>query len=284
MTTVGIRWPRVGGALFVFVGLLIASLIIYDRAEFGPVITTLLAAVPALVGVLFLFGRPQPKPLAYAISLGFQVVITIGFGVEPVYRISTRFDDGDRVRKLGPRHRTDRLTDPGVVGPHRDPRPRADDDEPGPVRLRPVPRSVHRTHRELIRVAPVRRPRQHGRTVRAGIVDVNASRKQQPGTGDITVACGEEQRREPSLGRRARVGPGLEEHLRDLRELHVHVLDAEDDKTFPEIIRAAQALGCDLIVVGTHGRRGLEHFVLGSVAEQVIRRSPIPLLSVRKST
>ena len=75
-----------------------------------------------------------------------------------------------------------------------------------------------------------------------------------------------------------------EEHLSDLRELHVHVLDAEDDKTFPEIIRAAQALGCDLIVVGTHGRRGLEHFVLGSVAEQVIRRSPIPVLSVRKST
>jgi hypothetical protein len=100
LTIVGIRWPRIGGTLFVFVGLLIASLIIYDRAEFGPVITTLLTAVPALVGVLFLFGRPQPKPLAYAVSLGFPVLITIGFGVEPVYRISTRFDDGDRTTRL----------------------------------------------------------------------------------------------------------------------------------------------------------------------------------------
>lgn len=39
-------------------------------------------------------------------------------------------------------------------------------------------------------------------------------------------------------------------------------------------------LGCDLVVVGTHGRRGLQRVVLGSVAEEVIRRAPIPALSL----
>ena len=37
----------------------------------------------------------------------------------------------------------------------------------------------------------------------------------------------------------------------------------------------------DLIVLGTHGRRGLRRAVLGSDAEQVVRRSPVPVLLVR---
>ena len=84
-------------------------------------------------------------------------------------------------------------------------------------------------------------------------------------------------------GAREQLGRFAERHLSDLSGLDLHVLDAEDDKTFPEIIRAAESMGCDLIVLGTHGRRGLEHFVLGSVADQVIRHSRIPVLSVRKS-
>jgi nucleotide-binding universal stress UspA family protein len=47
-----------------------------------------------------------------------------------------------------------------------------------------------------------------------------------------------------------------------------------------EIVAAAQD-GCDLIVMGTHGRRGLGRLVLGSVAEQVMRRSPCPVLAVK---
>jgi hypothetical protein len=100
LTLVGLRWPRLGGALFVLVGVVIASLIVYDGAHFGPVITTLLTAVPALIGLLFWFGRPEPKRLAYGISLGLPILITIGFGVEPIYRVSTRFDDGDRTARL----------------------------------------------------------------------------------------------------------------------------------------------------------------------------------------
>ncbi|MCI0682365.1 MAG: universal stress protein [Gemmataceae bacterium] len=47
-----------------------------------------------------------------------------------------------------------------------------------------------------------------------------------------------------------------------------------------EIVAAAQH-GCDLIVMGTHGRRGFSRLVLGSVAEQVIRKAPCPVLAVK---
>ncbi|MBI2179056.1 MAG: universal stress protein [Candidatus Tectomicrobia bacterium] len=48
-----------------------------------------------------------------------------------------------------------------------------------------------------------------------------------------------------------------------------------------EILRAAEAEDCDLIVMATHGRQGLSRFLLGSITEQVIRRAPCPVLAVR---
>ncbi|XVH33362.1 universal stress protein (plasmid) [Haloferacaceae archaeon DSL9] len=39
----------------------------------------------------------------------------------------------------------------------------------------------------------------------------------------------------------------------------------------------------DLIVMGTHGRRGLDHFLLGSVTERILRTSSVPVLTVRLS-
>ncbi len=47
------------------------------------------------------------------------------------------------------------------------------------------------------------------------------------------------------------------------------------------IVETASNLGCDLIVMGTHGRRGLSHLFLGSVAERVVRTSPAPVLTLR---
>ena len=47
------------------------------------------------------------------------------------------------------------------------------------------------------------------------------------------------------------------------------------------IVETADTLGCGLIIMGTHGRRGLSHFLLGSVAERVLRTSKIPVLTVR---
>jgi len=47
------------------------------------------------------------------------------------------------------------------------------------------------------------------------------------------------------------------------------------------IVEAAGDLGCDLVAMGTHGRRGLKHLLLGSVAEEVTRTSTMPVLTVR---
>lgn len=46
------------------------------------------------------------------------------------------------------------------------------------------------------------------------------------------------------------------------------------------IVEEAKRWGADLIVVGTHGRRGIQHLVLGSVAERVARAATCPLLLV----
>jgi nucleotide-binding universal stress UspA family protein len=48
-----------------------------------------------------------------------------------------------------------------------------------------------------------------------------------------------------------------------------------------QILEAAKATDADLIVMGTHGRRALAHALLGSIAEKVVRLSPIPVLTVR---
>ena len=50
---------------------------------------------------------------------------------------------------------------------------------------------------------------------------------------------------------------------------------------FVEIVRYARAHQIDLIVMGTHGRGAVEHMLLGSVAERVVRKAPCPVLTVR---
>ena len=47
-----------------------------------------------------------------------------------------------------------------------------------------------------------------------------------------------------------------------------------------QIIEAAAVHDVDLIVMGTHGRRGLPHLFMGSVAERVVRMSPVPVMTV----
>jgi universal stress protein A len=49
---------------------------------------------------------------------------------------------------------------------------------------------------------------------------------------------------------------------------------------YVEIIKYAQEQDVDVIVVGTHGRSGLTHLLLGSTAEKVVRKAPCPVLTV----
>ena len=48
-----------------------------------------------------------------------------------------------------------------------------------------------------------------------------------------------------------------------------------------EILAYIEDAGMDLVVMGTHGRTGLDHYLIGSVAEKVVRRSPVPVVTVR---
>jgi nucleotide-binding universal stress UspA family protein len=51
-----------------------------------------------------------------------------------------------------------------------------------------------------------------------------------------------------------------------------------------EIVAYATEHGCELIVMGTRGRTGLERYLLGSVAERTVRQSDVPVLTVRTDT
>lgn len=50
---------------------------------------------------------------------------------------------------------------------------------------------------------------------------------------------------------------------------------------FEEILRMAEERSADLIVIGTHGRTGLDHLIFGSTAERVVRSASCPVMTVR---
>ena len=50
------------------------------------------------------------------------------------------------------------------------------------------------------------------------------------------------------------------------------------------IVETVRAEGVDLVVVGTHGRTGLAHVLIGSVAERIVRQAPCPVLSVKSAS
>lgn len=61
-------------------------------------------------------------------------------------------------------------------------------------------------------------------------------------------------------------------------EAETHVVSGT---AYRSILDYAEAEGIDLIVMGTHGRRGIERFLLGSVTERVVRSADVPVLTVR---
>ena len=82
---------------------------------------------------------------------------------------------------------------------------------------------------------------------------------------------------------RQRLQAFAEGHFAGIEPVHLEVVDGgADPDACADILRAGTRLGCDLIVLGTHGRSGLDHLVFGSVAEKVVRSSPIPTLTVRR--
>jgi len=68
-----------------------------------------------------------------------------------------------------------------------------------------------------------------------------------------------------------------ENHLEDLKVKTV----VRSGSPFHEVAQYAREENVDLIIMGTHGRGGLMHLLMGSVAEKVVRKSPCPVLTVR---
>jgi nucleotide-binding universal stress UspA family protein len=84
--------------------------------------------------------------------------------------------------------------------------------------------------------------------------------------------------------RAARLGK-LNELTAQARASGVAAVDADivDGPAWDRIVATARTAGADLVVMGTHGRTGLRHALLGSVAEKVIRHAPCSVLVVRTS-
>ncbi len=78
--------------------------------------------------------------------------------------------------------------------------------------------------------------------------------------------------------------PMLENLAKTIRHAGVQVkADLVRGTAYAEIVKQAKRHRVDLIVIGTHGRTGLQHLMMGSVAERVVRMAPCPVLSIHPS-
>jgi nucleotide-binding universal stress UspA family protein len=76
----------------------------------------------------------------------------------------------------------------------------------------------------------------------------------------------------------------LNERIREMRGKETGIVFEEqliEGEPATEIVRLARELPADLVVMGTHGRTGLGRLLMGSVAEQVMRKAPCPVLTVK---
>ena len=81
---------------------------------------------------------------------------------------------------------------------------------------------------------------------------------------------------------------GLQAYLTEAKGAATQALDAlrlackaDGDVVYEGIIETAEAEGCDLIVMGSHGHRGVKALILGSVAQKVLTHSKTPVLIVK---
>ena len=96
VTLISILWPRFGGVLHVIFALVVAWFF-----QVSSNAATLLIITPLIgIGVLYWFGRPQPRKIAISLAIGLPILTLIIFGIEPVLRVSQRIDDGNLQARL----------------------------------------------------------------------------------------------------------------------------------------------------------------------------------------
>jgi hypothetical protein len=91
VTLISITWPRFGGGLH----MVFALLAIWFFQAFSNAATFLIIAPLIGLGLLYWFGRPQPRRIALSLAIGLPMLTLIIFGIEPVLRVSGRLDDGN---------------------------------------------------------------------------------------------------------------------------------------------------------------------------------------------
>jgi len=95
-----LRWPRLGGLFYLLVGVYFARLYPFGRtgsmSGAGFLLTLLMMGGWFLIGLLFWFGRPRPRRLAYQLTWGLPLAVALVSGAEGAWRVATRHDDGDR--------------------------------------------------------------------------------------------------------------------------------------------------------------------------------------------
>lgn len=80
-------------------------------------------------------------------------------------------------------------------------------------------------------------------------------------------------------GIRQRMRQLQSERLTGVKSVDLHI--RQDPSSDQGICAAARELGAELLIIGTHGRTGLNRVLIGSVAERVVRHAPCPVLTVR---
>jgi len=96
VTVISVTWPRVGGGLH---GLSALFAIWFFKAFSNA--ATFLVILPLIgLGVMYWFGRPQPKKLAVSLVVGLPMLTLIISGISPVIRVSQRVNDGNLQARL----------------------------------------------------------------------------------------------------------------------------------------------------------------------------------------
>jgi nucleotide-binding universal stress UspA family protein len=113
----------------------------------------------------------------------------------------------------------------------------------------------------------------HDATVHLLSVADSRNRFESPSSGVAPDVWDETQREEAQIA----VGEATAELPNEV-ETETHI---ESGVPRTEILAAIDRLPVDLVVMGTHGRTGLDHYLIGSVAERIVRNSPVPVLTVR---
>ena len=99
-----------------------------------------------------------------------------------------------------------------------------------------------------------------------------------PEIGYATASAYEDWKRDTQAAAEEKLGPLVEQARREGLDVRPLILTGFPDEA---ILEAARREEVDLIVIGTHGRRGAERFFLGSVAARVVSAAECPVMTVR---